>query len=107
MTDLVITKMDVLDDFEEIKICTHYELDGVKTDTFPLETEELDRVVPVYKTFEGWMESTTDVSTFDELPAKDKEYLNFIEQETAVPSTIVSNGQTRSETHVLCFLKKS
>lgn len=100
MNELVITKMDVLDDFEEIKICTHYELDGVKTDTFPLETEELDRVVPVYKTFEGWMESTTDASTFDELPAKAKEYLNFIEQETGVPFTIVSTGPKRSETIV-------
>lgn len=100
MNELVITKMDVLDDFEEIKICTHYELDGVKIDTFPLETEELDRVVPVYKTFEGWMESTTDVSTFDELPAKAKEYLNFIEQETGVPFTIVSTGPKRSETIV-------
>src|SRR5690625_8025031 len=78
MNELVITKMDVLDDFEEIKICTHYELDGVKIDTFPLETEELDRVVRVYKRFEGWMEWTPDVSTFDELRARAKGERNYI-----------------------------
>lgn len=100
MNELVITKMDVLDDFEEIRVCTHYELDGVKTDIFPLETEELDRVIPVYKTFEGWMEQTTDMTSFDELPAKAREYLNFIEQETGVPFTIVSTGPKRSETIV-------
>src|SRR5690625_7884489 len=100
MTQLVISKIEILHEFEDIKLCPHYALDGVKIDTSPLQTEELDRVVPVYKTFEGWMQSTTDVSTFDELPAKAKQYLNFIEQETGVPFTIVSTGPKRSETIV-------
>ena len=101
MNELTLTKLDVLDDFEIIKVCTHYELDGEKTEVFPLDTEKVERVKPVYKSFEGWNSSTRNISAFDELPEKAREYIRFIEEFTGVKFTIVSTGPKRSETIIL------
>ncbi|MCC5940149.1 MAG: adenylosuccinate synthase [Balneolaceae bacterium] len=101
MNELTLTKLDVLDDFETIKVCTHYKLDGEKTTVFPLDTEHVERVKPVYKSFEGWNTSTRNISNFDDLPAKAKEYISFIESYTGVKFTIVSTGPKRSETIIL------
>ncbi len=101
MNELTLTKLDVLDDFETIKVCTHYELDGEKTEVFPLDTEKVERVKPVYKSFEGWNTSTRNISSFDELPEKAREYILFIEEFTGVKFTIVSTGPKRSETIIL------
>ena len=98
MNELTLTKLDVLDDFDTIKVCTQYELDGKITDTFPLESEDVERVKPVYKSFEGWKETTRDISSFDNLPDKTKEYITFIEEFTGVKFNIVSTGPKRSET---------
>ncbi len=98
MNELTLTKLDVLDDFDTIKVCTQYELDGKITDTFPLESEDVERVKPVYKSFEGWKETTRDISSFDDLPDKTKEYITFIEEFTGVKFNIVSTGPKRSET---------
>ncbi|TVR19226.1 MAG: adenylosuccinate synthase [Balneolaceae bacterium] len=101
MNELTLTKLDVLDDFETIKLCTHYELDGEKTEVFPLDTEKVERVKPVYTSFEGWNTSTRNISAFDELPEKAKEYIRFIEEFTGVKFTIISTGPKRSETIIL------
>jgi adenylosuccinate synthase len=98
MNELTLTKLDVLDDFDTIKVCTHYELDGEKTDVFPSDCDELDQVTPVYRSFEGWNSSTRDISVFEELPLKAREYIRFIEDSTGVPFKIVSTGPKRSET---------
>lgn len=98
MNELAITKMDVLDDFDEIKVCTHYEIDGKRTDIFPLGSEEVELANPVYKTFEGWNATTRNISDFNKLPEKAKGYVRFIEDETGVPFKIVSTGPKRSET---------
>lgn len=98
MNELAITKMDVLDDFDEIKICTEYEVNGEKTDVFPLGSEDVEQVKPVYKTFPGWKTTTRDISSFEELPDAAKAYISFIEKETGVPFKIVSTGPKRSET---------
>lgn len=95
--ELAITKMDVLDDFDEIKICTHYEIDGKQTTVFPHGAEELEKAVPVYKTFSGWNQSTRNITTFEDLPKNAKDYVQFIEDQTAVPFKIVSTGPKRSE----------
>jgi adenylosuccinate synthase len=95
--ELAITKMDVLDDFDEIKVCTQYEIDGEKTKVFPHGAEELEKVTPVYKTFKGWNESTRNISRFADLPVNAREYIQFIEDQTGVPFTIVSTGPKRSE----------
>ncbi len=98
MNELTLTKLDVLDDFDTINVCTHYELDGKKTDVFPLDTELVERVKPIYKSFEGWNTTTRNIADFDKLPEKAKEYIRFVEEFSGVKFTIVSTGPKRSET---------
>ncbi|CAN5269025.1 adenylosuccinate synthase [soil metagenome] len=98
MDQLALTKMDVLDDFETIKVCTHYEINNHKTDVYPVETGSLDTVTPVYKTFKGWLTSCQDASSFDELPEKAREYISFIEEYTSARCSIISTGPGRTET---------
>lgn len=98
MNELTLTKLDVLDDFDTVKVCTQYELDGVRTDTFPLDSDDVARVKPIYKSFEGWNQTTRNISSFDDLPEKTKEYILFIEDFTGVKFNIVSTGPKRSET---------
>jgi len=100
MNELALTKLDVLDDFEEIKVCTDYKLDGKTTKTFPLDTENVEKAEPVYKIFKGWQTSTRDTSAFDDLPKKAKEYIAFIENYVGVSFNVISTGPKRSETIV-------
>lgn len=98
MNEMTLTKLDVLDDFEEIKVCTGYMLNGELTEDFPLDSEVVQQVTPVYKTFTGWQQSTRDISSFDTLPEKTREYISFIEEFTGVQFNIISTGPKRSET---------
>jgi len=98
MNELTLTKLDVLDDFDSIKVCTQYELDGVKTDVFPLESDKVARAKPIYKTFDGWKASTRNISKFEELPEKTRNYILFIEDVVGVKIKIVSTGPKRNET---------
>ncbi|WP_234571492.1 adenylosuccinate synthase [Rhodohalobacter sp. 614A] len=100
MNELALTKLDVLDDFDEIKVCTEYELDGKTSRVFPLDTENVEKATPVYKAFEGWKSSTRDISNFEDLPEKAKNYISFIEDYTGVKFNIISTGPKRSETIV-------
>lgn len=100
MNELALTKLDVLDDFEEIKVCTEYKLDHGTTKTFPLDTENVEKAKPVYKSFEGWKTSTREISTFENLPEKAKEYIAFIEDYVGVSFNVISTGPKRSETIV-------
>jgi adenylosuccinate synthase len=100
MNELALTKLDVLDDFDEIKVCTEYKLDGKTTKTFPLDTENVENAKPVYKSFEGWQTSTRDISSFNDLPDKAKEYIAFIEDYVGVSFNVISTGPKRSETIV-------
>lgn len=98
MNELALTKLDVLDDFDEIKVCTEYKLDGEITEVFPLDTENVEKARPVYKMFKGWNTSTRETSSFDNLPEKAKEYIAFIEDYIGVSFNVVSTGPKRSET---------
>jgi adenylosuccinate synthase len=98
MNELTMTKLDVLDDFDEVKVCTHYLLDGEKTETFPLDSQKVERAEPVYKSFEGWKSSTRDITSYNDLPDKAKEYISYIENVTGVKFTVISTGPKRSET---------
>ena len=94
---LVITKLDVLDKLEEIKLCVSYRIDGKETDEFPTDTTLLDRVEPVFETLPGWMSPTNGVTDFDGLPAKARAYIKRIEELTGVASLIISVGIGRKE----------
>lgn len=98
-TRLALTKLDVLSDFKEIKICTHYEIDGKRLESFPTSTVELEKVTPIYETHKGWMEDISKCKNFDELPELAKKYVNrLIELCYNVPALIVSVGPDRTET---------
>lgn len=97
-TQLFMTKADVLNIFEEIKVCTHYNLpDGTITDRMPFTINDGD-VAPVYKTMKGWHTSLSNVHHFNEMPQELVDYIDFLEQELQVPITIVSTGPDRTQT---------
>ncbi len=95
---IAITKLDVLDNQPEIKVCTHYEIDGDVSDQVPLDLTQLAYVKPVYKSIPGWQADTTGVTSFDELPQKAKDYLNYIATDLDVAIRVVSTGAKRDET---------
>lgn len=95
---LAITKLDVLDDLETVKICTHYSLYGKKIDFFPADIEDVKKCKPIYKDFKGWKKINNDSASFSDLPKEAQEYLNFIEKKLDVPIAIVSIGPGRKET---------
>lgn len=101
MNELALTKLDILNDFEEIKLCTEYEINGERTDVFPLDLPDLDGVKPHYKSMPGWRQSLDRCSGYEDLPEKAKKYLNFIQEYLGVELTILSKGPKRSETIIL------
>ncbi|HKL14616.1 MAG TPA: adenylosuccinate synthase [Balneolaceae bacterium] len=100
MDQLALTKMDVLDDFDEIKVCTHYIIDGEKTDVYPVETGALEHVEPVYETLPGWKQSCQKAEDYDALPDNAKAYIEFIEEYTGSRCSIISTGPGRTQTLV-------
>ena len=96
-TSLIMMKSDVLNDFDTIKVCVGYELNGEKIDYFPFEADA-DNIKPIYKEFSGWKCDVSVCRTYEELPKELKEYIAYIEQETGVSIDVVSVGPDRSET---------
>ncbi len=101
MNEITLTKLDILDDFEEIKLCTSYRVDGEETDIFPLDLPDIEDIEPVFTTMSGWNESLENCDSVDEFPKAAKDYLQFIEDYLGVELTILSKGPKRSETIVL------
>jgi adenylosuccinate synthase len=95
---LLITKLDVLDDLEEIPVCVGYKLDGQDITEMPATASELERIEPVYQKLPGWKCSTRNIPTFEQLPARAQAYLNFLEEKTGVEIGGVSTGPERNET---------
>ncbi len=98
VTELFMMKADVMNTFEEIKVCTSYQLpNGAQTEEIPFDINHLE-LKPTWKTFTGWQTEVTTDMKFDTLPEKLAEYIQFIEKEVEVPITIVSYGPDREET---------
>jgi len=95
VTQLIVTKIDVLSGFDTIKVATGYQVGGRTLDYLPFND---DKAVAVYKEFKGWDEDITKVENFDDLPEAVKDYLAFVEEYVKVPITIVSVGPGRTET---------
>ena len=101
VTGLCITKLDVMDGLDTIRICTGYKsADGLR-DTPPVGAEAFESCEPVYEDLPGWSESTVGVKDYDALPANARAYLKRIEEVTGVPIDIISTGPDRNETIVL------
>ena len=95
--ELVLTKLDKLDTLPEIKVCTHYTLDGRILERMP-NTSDLYRVEPVYETMRGWLKDTTCCNAFDELPENAKKYVQRISEAIGVPIRYIGNGPSRENT---------
>ncbi len=96
VTQLIMMKSDVLDQFETIKICVSYEVDGDTIEHFPFELN--DDVKPVYVELPGWKTDLTKIKHQDEFPEELNNYINFIEEEVGIPITIASVGPNREQT---------
>jgi adenylosuccinate synthase len=98
---LVITKLDVLDELEEIPVCVGYEIDGKVTDEIPADVQGLEKIKPVYTKLKGWRSSTVGITEFDKLPQAAREYLHFQERESGAKIGMVSTGPDRNQTMLL------
>lgn len=98
MTGLAITKMDVLNELETIKICTAYSYRGQLLEDFPQDLEVLKECKPVYEEIEGWNASLAEAGSFETLPQKAQDYLKKLEQVTGCPVVLVSVGPRRDQT---------
>ena len=101
LSGLCITKLDVLDGLDELKLCTGYKLDGQFTDILPIGGDDIARCVPIYETMSGWSESSVGVTQYDQLPAAAQRYLQRIEEVTGVPIHMISTSPDRDHTIVL------
>ena len=97
VTQLIMMKSDVLDDFDTIKACVAYEIDGVRTEEFPYTVED-DRITPVYVELPGWKTDMTAMKSEDEFPEAFRNYIAFLEEQLQTPITIVSIGPDREQT---------
>ncbi len=98
VTQLIMMKADVMNDFDTIRVATAYEINGERTEEFPFGVS--DDIKPIYVDFEGWKCDLRNCRSYDEFPAAFKRYIEFIEQETGIPVKIVSVGPDRDETIV-------
>ncbi len=95
---IAFTKLDVLDGFKEIKVCTGYMLDGKPIDHLPASASEQSRVVPVYETIEGWSDSTAGARSWADLPAQAIKYVRRIEELVGAPVSVLSTSPERDDT---------
>jgi adenylosuccinate synthase len=98
ITHIAVTKLDVLDDFDHLKVCTGYMLNGKMLKSFPTNIRSLETLTPVYETFEGWKSPTSSIRSFNDLPAKARIYLNALASFTGTKLQIVSVGPRRDQT---------
>ena len=94
LTNLCVTKLDVLDSFSEIKVCDEYEIDN---EIVQYKSRQLHKVKPKYKIFKGWEQSLSQCQNYSELPKEAREFLEFIEDYTKVKISLISNGPQRND----------
>ena len=94
---LIITKLDVLDSFEEIKVCVAYEYMGERIEHFPASLKVLQEARPVYRSLRGWLRSTKGIKEVKDLPPEARDYIRFIEDFVGVPVVMLSTGPRREE----------
>ena len=96
VTKVIMTKADVLDKFEELNVCTAYEMDGKVTEYIPFQMTR-HTINPVLQSFPGWNTDTTAVTTVEGMPEKMKQYVAFINRFTGVDVSHISNGPGRDQ----------
>ena len=101
MDCMAITKLDVLDELPEIKVCVAYDMEGEHCEDFPSSSLQLAKCKPIYKTLPGWQKSTVDCRNLEDLPQQALDYLRFLAELMKVPIAIVSLGASRDQTIVV------
>jgi adenylosuccinate synthase len=97
LTDIAVTKLDVLDTFERVAICTGYEFDGEVHTEFPADLAALEGITPCYEWLDGWKTSTADARKLEDLPAAARRYLDRLQESVGTPVTFVSVGTRRDQ----------
>ena len=95
LTEFALTKLDVLDTFEEIKVCVAYKINGEVVKNYPDTVERLAQVEPVYESLPGWKSSTEGITQFSDLPASAQQLIAIVERETGIPVSMVGTGPSR------------
>ena len=95
---IALTKLDVLDELDEIKMCIEYELDGKKIDYLPAAVEDQLKIKPIYRTFPGWKTSTSGIKNKDSLPENAKNYIYAVEDFIGAKLSSVSTSPEREDT---------
>ncbi|MFZ0547766.1 MAG: adenylosuccinate synthetase, partial [Candidatus Promineifilaceae bacterium] len=98
LTEIALTKLDILSGLEEIPVCVAYELDGKTITHFPTSLEKLDHCHPIYETLPGWQEDISAVRSLVDLPPNACRYIEFVSQNLKLPVSIISVGPKRSQT---------
>jgi adenylosuccinate synthase len=98
LDSIILTRLDILDGFDKIKVCVAYELDGVRTDRFPIDSVMLGRCKPVFEELPGWSGSTSGLTDPRQLPSGAKAYIRRLEELLGIPTALVSTGPRREET---------
>ncbi len=97
---LIVTKLDVLDELDEIPVCIGYEVDGARLDTMPATNQQIDKLKPVFQNLPGWKARTEGISRFEDLPPKARDYLRFLQDSSGVEVGCISTGPERTQTIV-------
>ncbi len=98
ISEIALTKLDVLDEFPEVKACYAYKLNGKVTDVFPADIASRDEITPLFETFKGWKSSLAGVKSFADLPKETKVYFDYIEDFVGAEIKIVSLSPDRNDT---------
>lgn len=95
---IALTKLDVLDDLEEIKVCVGYSINGKQLNSFPVDMHKFANISLIYKTFKGWKTNTTNLKSYDDFPEEAKVYIDFIEEFTSAKVKLISVSPDRNDT---------
>ncbi len=98
--EIALTKMDVLDKMRSLHVCIAYKVDGKTVERITDDVSILERAVPLYREFDGWQTQTAGITDYAKLPDKAKRYIDFLQEQSEAPITIVSTGQGREATIV-------
>lgn len=98
---IALTKLDVLDELDEIKVCVGYEIGDQHIDTFPAVSHDLRKIKPIYETLQGWKTDTVGITEFDKLPELAQKYVRFLSEQVGVEIGLISTGPERDQTIIL------
>jgi len=97
LSEIALTKLDILDTFDQVRVCVGYEIDGQRVDRMPYHQSDLFAANPIYQDFAGWNTDLTGVTTMQELPTQARAYLDFLAEQIGVPITMVGVGPGRDQ----------